>query len=256
MRKLIHAALVAAIVIGGVASAYAAPVLVAGWDFSQYYADAVHSIDGGQTAAPSDIRANYSSLDPNGAGAEAAAFGVFHLPFTPVGDASEPLLPTAVPGTGSLQPNLAQGPYNQFTVLLAENQASQSDLAMLAVLTTSIVFEADLTSVPQTGSGWQITLAAATQLGAGTVQVEFSTNGTSYVSLGTTNVTTSAIAFSSAVQGVSSDRAFFRLTMSPSVVIDNVGITADLSVVPEPATATLLAAGLLGLGLLGRRRRA
>jgi hypothetical protein len=255
MRKLHLAALVAAAAFSA-ASANAAPVLVAGWDFSQYFLDSVHSIDGGNTAAPADIRANYSSLDPNGAGAQAAAFGVYHLPFTPVGDASEPLLPTAVPGTGSLLPNIGQGPYNNFSVLQAEGQASQSDLAMVAMQATSIVFEADLTSVPQTGDGWQITLAAATQFGTGTIQLEFSTDGSSYVSLGTQNVATSAISFSSTAQAVTSDRAFFRLSLSPAVVIDNVGITANLTTVPEPATAALLAAGLLGLGVFGRRRRA
>jgi hypothetical protein len=238
----------------GVAGSAEAASLVAGWDFSQYFADSVHSIDGGNTAAPADIRANYSNLDPNGAGAEAAAFGVYHLPFTPIGDASEPLLPSAVPGTGSLQPNLAQGPYDQLTVLANEGQVSQSELAMLAVQTTSIVFEADLTSVPLIGSDWQITLAGATQLGTGTIQIEFSTDGVAYASLGSVNVATSAIALSSAVQAVSSDRAFFRLTLSPSVLIDNVGITANLTTVPEPSTAALLAAGLLGLVHLGRRR--
>ena len=253
MKRITRAALVAAMFMAS-ASANAAS-LVAGWDFSQYFADSVHSFDG-TTAAPADIRANYSSLDPNGAGAQAALFGVYHLPFTPVGDATEPLIPTAVPGTGALLPNLSQGPYNNFSVLALEGQASQSDLAMVAVQATSLIFEADLRSVPETGDGWQITLAAATQLGGGTVQIEFSTDGTTYVSLGTTNVTTSAIAISTSAQAVTSDRAFFRLSLSPSVVIDNVGITADLTSVPEPTTAALLAAGLLGLGHLGRRRRA
>jgi hypothetical protein len=252
MKRITHAALIGATFLAA-ASANAAS-LVAGWDFSQYFADSVHSIDGGNTAAPAEIRANYSSLDPNGAGGEAATFGVYHLPFTPVGDATEPLIPTAVPGTGSLLPNIGQGPYNNFSVLALEGQASQSDLAMVAVQATSLVFEADLTSVPQTGSGWQLTLAAATQLGGGTVQIEFSTDGTTYVSLGTTNVTTSAIAISTSAQAATSDRAYFRLSLSPAVVIDNVGITADLTTVPEPTTAALLGAGLLGLLRFGRRR--
>jgi hypothetical protein len=255
MRKLIHFSAAAGLALAVSGSASAAPVLIAGWDFSQYFADSVHSIDGGNSAAPSDIRANYSSLDPNGAGAQAAAFGVYHLPFTPVGDASEPLLPTSVPGTSSLLPNMSQGPYNNFSVLALEGQASQSDLAMVAVQATSLVFEADLSSVLQSGADWQITLAAATQLGTGTIQIDFSADGTTYVSLGTTNVTTSAIAFSTVAQATASDRAYFRLSLSPSVVIDNVGITANLvPQVPEPSIAVLLGAGLLGLGYLGRRR--
>jgi hypothetical protein len=251
MKKLTLAVAAAALSLGVSTSASAAS-LVAGWDFSQYFADSVHSIDGGNTAAPSDIRANYSSLDPNGAGAEAAAYGVYHLGFTPVGDASEPLLPFS----GSLLPNINQGPYNNFIILALEGQASQSDLSMIAVSTVSLVFEADLSSVPQSGSDWQITLAGATQLGAGTISIEFSTNGTTYVSLGSTPVSTSAIAFSSAPQAGMSDRAFFRLTLSPNVIIDNVGISANLVTVPEPATASLLAAGLLGLVRFGRRRSA
>ncbi len=253
MKNFTRAIAALALTMGVSASASAAP-LVAGWDFSQYFADSVHSIDGGNTAAPSDIRANYSSLDPNGAGLQAQAFGVYHLPFTPVGDASEPLLPTAVPGSGSLLPNIGQGPFNNFSVLQLEGQASQSDLAMVAVQTTSIVFEADLTSVLQAGADWQITLAGATQSGAGTIAIEFSTDGTTYVSLTTANVASSAIAISTVAQPVTSDRAFFRLTLSPTVVIDNVGISANFVAVPEPSTAALLALGLLGLARIGRRR--
>ena len=141
-----------------------------------------------------------------------------------------------------------QGPYDGMEFASRRSEIRNPD--------GSLVFEADLTSVPQAGSDWQITLAGATQLGTGTIGIEFSTNGTTYVSLGSTSVSTSAIAFSSAAQAGTSDRAFFRLTLSPSVVIDNVGISANFVTVPEPATASLLAAGLLGLVRFGRRRSA
>lgn len=254
MRNLKHA--VSAIVFssGLAMSAHAAP-LVAGWDFSQYFSDSVHSIDGGLTAAPSDIRSNYSSLDPTGAaGAESAAFGAMHLPFTPVGDATEPFLPYAVPGQGSLTPNGGQGPYDNHPLLAFEGQASQNLLSMLAVSAVSIVFEADLTSVPQAGQDWQITLAGATQGSAGSISIEFSTDGSSYASLGAFSVSSNAIEISTQAQAVLSDRAFFRLTLGQGVVIDNVGISANLFSVPEPAVASLLAAGLFGLVRFGRRR--
>jgi hypothetical protein len=252
MRKLTHAVLAAALALGAAVSANAAPVLVAGWDFSQYYSDSVHSIDLGQTAAPADIRANYSSLDPNGAGAEAAALGVYHLPFTPVGDASEPLLPTA----GNLAPNQAQGPYNNYSVLANEGQVNTNDLAMLAVSATSIVFESDLRGVPEIGNDYQISLAGKSTSGSGSIGVEFSTDGTVFVSIGSLSLTGSAALLQSAIQtlGSAADRAFFRLTLSPGAVIDNVGISASLLTVPEPSTALLLAAGLFGLARIGRRR--
>jgi PEP-CTERM motif len=252
MRKLTYVLLAAALGLGAAATANAAPVLVAGWDFSQYYSDSVHSIDLGASAAPADIRANYSSLDPNGAGAQAAAFGVYHLPFTPLGDASEPLLPTA----GNLAPNQAQGPYNNYSVLTNEGQVNTNDLAMLAVSATSIVFESDLRGVPQIGNDYQLSLAGRSTSGTGSIGIEFSTDGTAFVSIGSFALTGSAALLQSAIQtlGAAADRAFFRLTLSPDAVIDNVGISANLTTVPEPTTALLLATGLLGLVRCGRRR--
>ena len=52
---------------------------------------------------------------------------------------------------------------------------------------------------------------------------------------------------------MTSDTAFFRFVLPTGAVIDNVGIVAE---VPEPATLTMLFAGLSGLTAFGRRRRA
>lgn len=250
MKNFTRSLAVSALVLSA-SSANAA--LIAGWDFSQYFSDGVHSFDG-STAAPADVQANYSSLDPNGAGAQAAAFGTLHLPFVPVGDGSEALLPAFVSPFGSLQPNLGQGPYDQLTLLTNEGQVSANTLSMVATQQVSIVFEANLTSVPQTGSDWSVTLAAATQGGAGSILIEFSSDGVAYASLGSFAVSSSAIAISANAALGTSDRAFFRLTLSQGTIIDNVGLSANLTAVPEPAVASLLAAGLFGLARFGRRR--
>ena len=77
--------------------------MVAGWDFSQYFADGILSIDG--NAYTGVLSANYSDLDPTqGAGAESAAFGTLYLDgqfgSTNVqpGSGSEPILPSGALG--------------------------------------------------------------------------------------------------------------------------------------------------------------
>ena len=55
------------------------------------------------------------------------------------------------------------------------------------------------------------------------------------------------------------DNAFFRLGFivggrQPDAQIDNVTISGDVTLIPEPGTAALLLLGLTGLGMAGRRR--
>jgi hypothetical protein len=243
--------LLAALAVSVASAGSADASLVAGWDFSQYL-DNTYTLDGA-TAAPDTLSANYSGLDPTfGAGAESAAFGRMRLPFTPVGDGSEPFLPSA----GSLTPNLGlptPNPFDSLTILASEGQALQSLLNMLAVQSVSVVFEADLSSIPQAGSDWQISLASVldTSVTSGSITFSFSSDGVNYSPLGSLAVTGTAGVLTTNAIAATSDRAFFKLDLTPGVRIDNVGI---LATVPEPLTASMLIAGLGGLALMGRRR--
>ena len=255
MMKLKHLALAVAVSAASAPSAHAA--LVAGWDFSQYLSGGqILSTDG--VTLSDTLAANYSSLDPTfGAGAESAAFGRMVLPFPLVGDGSEPFLPVS----GSLTSNLSASTpfvFDSHTILASEGQIFQELLRMAVTETVSVVFEADLTSVPEIGSDWVLSFGAQNMPGENNsvITVEFSTDGVSYVGVGSANVNAVDTAFSFNLAGTQSERAFVRLGFQSGASIDNVGISANLATVPEPATAALLAAGLIGLGRFGRRRRA
>jgi hypothetical protein len=127
---------------------------------------------------------------------------------------------------------------------------------MAAYSTVSVVFEANLTTVPQTGSNWSLSFGAQILPGTNNsaITVEFSTDGIAWNSVGSANVSAVDTAFTFALATSQSDRAFVRLGFQPGASIDNVAILADLTTVPEPAVASLLAAGLFGLARFGRRR--
>ncbi len=226
--------------------------MVAGWDFSQYFGDGLLSIDGATFG--NTLAANYSDFDPTfGAGAEAAAFGTLYFDgsfgssSTPT-DGTGPFVPSAS-APGSLTSNLdAPGgvPFDSSTVLLNEGQIFFNELAMLATAGVNVVFEADLSSVPDTGSNWSVSFAGKTFSGTSMVGVEFSSDGSAYTDLGSVELTTTDTLFTVDLDAAISETGYVRLSFSPSGLdqpfIDNVAIH-----VPEASVTAQAVAAMLGL---------
>jgi hypothetical protein len=257
-------------------SAQAAPMLVAGWDFSQY-SPGFLSTDFGNSLTDV-LPSNYSDLDDvgelglgNGSG-----YGTMHLDGlfgsfdTPL-NGSDPFRPLA-PGL-TLNTNMAavagvlmgSGPAG--IALQNDGQADFQDVRMVARGTGApspldVVFEVDL-GTSFLGSAWQLDFAGQTspaQTLGSSVAVAFSTDGSTYNPIGTAALTTAEQVFSFALGGLDLDQIFVRLsfTGSNSILpsIDNFTLKAEVTPVsaPEPGTALLTVSGLLGLGVFGRRR--
>ena len=250
----------------GLAASLSSPAsasTIAGWDFSQYVGSSFLSIDGGSFTNTLD--ANYSDLDPNGAGSESATFGTMLMDGSSGSTNVDPASASAqfIPTTDSLSSNLnapaVVGAFDSHTILLDEGQPFQSFLSMTAQGGVSVVFLADLTGDPQSGESWSVSFGGKTFSGSAQVGIEFSTNGSSYTSLGPVNLTAADTAFSVPLALTNTDTAYVRLTFPApgagglnQVIIDNLAINATL--VPEPGTTGLFLAGLLGLVRFGRRR--
>jgi hypothetical protein len=238
---------------------------IAGWDFSQYVGSSFLSIDGGSFTNTLD--ANYSDLDPNGAGFESAAYGTMLMDGSAGSTDVDPSSASAqfIPTTDSLASNLnapaLAGAFDSHTILLdpTEGQMFANFLSMTAQGGASVVFLADLTSDPQSGESWSVSFGGKTFSGSAQVGIEFSTDGSSFTSFGSVNLTTADTAFSVPLGVGSTDTAYVRLTFGApgagglnQAIIDNLAINATL--VPEPGTTGLFLAGLLGLVRFGRRR--
>jgi hypothetical protein len=245
-----------------VASPALAVSMVAGWDFSQYAGDSFPSLDGENLVNTLD--SNYSDLDPTqGAGTESAAFGTMFLngqfgsTDTNFGD----FIPSAA-NPGSLASNLGApggANFDSQIVLQSEGQLAFNQLTMTALSASTVVFEADLSSVPETGNNWTVTFGGRTNTGSSIVQVQLSLDGINFGSAQQANFTTNDTPFSFAFGTGSSEKAYVRLSFATPgaaqlAFLDNVSISADLTTVPEPATAALLLTGLAGLARIGRRR--
>jgi hypothetical protein len=240
--------------------------LIAGWDFSQYFSAGLLSTDGATFTDTLD--ANYSSLDPTGnAGAESAAFGTMFMDGTngssDVDEASAGAAFTAT--SGSLASNLgapSPNPFDSLTVLSAEGQTFTSLLSMTAQSAVSVVFQADLGSIADVGSNFELSLGARTFSGVTTVGVEFSLDGLTYDPVTTLNLDATDTPFTGiALGGTGLNAAWVRLNFSDPIgggdgqaIIDNLALSADLGpAVPEPGTLALVGSGLLGLYIRGRR---
>jgi len=244
--------------------ALAATMMVAGWDFSQYSTDGFLSLD--EVDLVNTLDSNYSEFDPTfGAGEESRPFGTMHLDGqfgstnTPL-DFADPFVPSAAAG-GSLLSNKTFPPgadFDSFSILLSEqDQQFANPFAMTAVAAVTVVFEADLTSLPgtQLGTEWSVSFGARTFAGTSSIGIEFSTDGVTFNPFGSVALTTVDTPFNLIFGGAPSEKAYVRMSFNPvgtaQPFIDNLAITAN---VPEPTTAALLGAGLLGLARIGRRR--
>jgi hypothetical protein len=245
--------------------------MVAGWDFSQYFADGILSIDG--AAYTDTLSANYSDLDPtSGAGAESANFGTLYLngqfgsTNVMAGSGSEPILPSVAVG-GSLSSNIgAPGgslDFDTWSIVQNEGQLYANSLALTGAGAASAVFGADLSALTSIGSDWVLTFGARTFSGVSELGIDFSTDGVAYTSLGTVALTNLDTLYSVNLGAASSETGFVRFDfVTPGTggagqqFIDNVAINANVALVPEPGTALLCGLGMIGLGIAGRRRPA
>jgi hypothetical protein len=261
--------LLAALALSAFGANPAQAAMVAGWDFSQYFADGALSIDGATFTGT--LSANYSDLDPtSGAGAESANFGSLYLngqfgsTNVNAGSGTEPILPSGAVG-GSLASNIsAPGgslDFDSWATVQNEGQVYANSLALTGVGAASAVFEATLSALAATGSNWVLTFGARTFTGVSELGIDFSTDGATYTSLGTVALTNLDTPYSVNLGAASSPTGFVRFDfVTPGAggdgqqFIDNVAINANVAAIPEPGTAFLFGLGMLGLAVTGRRR--
>lgn len=256
------------IVVSAALACPAQAAMVAGWDFSQYFTDGLLST--GDETLTDTLPANASNFDPTfGVGSASSNYGTMYIngqfgsTDSPLDLETDPFVPSAAAG-GSLVSNInapvfaanpTSIPFDQCAVLQVEGQQSCNLLTMTALSAASVVFEA---TPPNSGIDWSLALAGKTLSGVASVGVEFSGNGTDFVSFGSLNLTTLDTLFTvNFGPGQETDNAYVRLSFANPVggqqaFIDNLAISA--TVIPEPGTALLLIAGLTGIARFGRRR--
>ena len=204
--------------------------------------------------------------------------GVMNCERRPIG-VNEPLKPAgcAVPNVdGPVRSNKKEpwarpgkNSFDAYSVLRTEGQQYQNALAMRATNSVSAVFKGDAGS-PQPQSAWSVSFGGKVETGAGdnggqfscdptgasectaTVSVEYSTNGSSYTSLGSVQLTSADTRYEVPLAVNTSQTGYVRLGIAPGAggalpIIDNVAL-------PEPGATISLVSGVLGLLALRRRR--
>jgi hypothetical protein len=257
---------------------------IAGWDFTQYTgAGSLQISEDPNTFEPitrNTLKANYSDYDASfGAGGDSQPFGTMWMNGTNGSTLVDPdngiFLPTGNSLTVSLSTPDNETPVGDVAFdasagvlqvgagnyLAGTGQDYRNLLSMRALSNVSVVFEANLSVLgPQFSvENWSITFDGISSTATSNVTVEFSTDGVTYAPLTTAILGAAAAAFTRSVVGNPGDNAFFRLGFTstganPIPRIDNVSISGDVTVIPEPGTAALLLLGLAGLGVAGRRR--
>jgi len=244
---------------------------VAAWDFSQYAISGFLTTDADTFALTQTLDANYSDLDPNRLGSPADQFGTMYLNGD-FGSTDAALEDDFVPNSNDLTLNkdalddetvLIGDPSSLIILDAIEGQANTNPLGFGPDINGnggSVVFGAELSSVPELGQGWSLSFAGLTQSGGTSeVGVEFSTDGVNFQSLDPFVLEANAAVFETSALGGPTDEAFFRLTFADSISetfpsIDNVAISATL--VSEPARDLAMAGALLVvLGLYVYRGR-
>lgn len=238
--------------------------MIAGWDFSQYFADGALSIDGAEYT--NVLSANYSNLDPTGgAGAESAAFGTLYFngafgssnvdPST--SSQLAPIAPSLTTNVNAPVVGGALNPFGSYDLLISEGQAYATDLSLQIQSAVSFVFAAYTNTIPGLGSDWSVSFGGQTISGTSSVGIEFSTDGITYVSFGSRTLTNLDTQFSVDLGDLPSEAAFVRFNVDPTGVgtrIDNMAVNGTIvPPVPEPATAVLIGMGLAAFATLRRR---
>lgn len=249
-----------------VASANA--TLVAGWDFSQYVGSGFNSTNGADFVGEGNAQANYSDLLTPSPDIAAATYGSIYFDGSNGSfDGANGFASTISPFSGSLTSALVQtadlNPFDSHAQLANSGQGATQFLSLATTVNEAIVFSADVSSLGQAGSGWQLNFAALDSTDTSSITWEVSTDGVNYNSLGvTSSLTTTDAAFqvNAGATYDNEDQIFFRGTFSgvdTQALIDNVGISATggLSVVPEPSTYAAIF-GAIALAFAVSRRRA
>lgn len=288
MKVRISLLLAASLLISG--AAQSAPLL-AGWDFSQWGSGITNPNTG--TGRQSVLKSNYSDLDTDpiqvtgdlfpGLGYYSADQGTLYIngqygSYTTPASGSLPL--RNIVNNINLNTNGSTGPGG--AVILMGDASAGNGLQYAEgppasqqffnanrfgagappsgfTGTLDAVFALNLTDV--VANSIRMSFAGVTNSSTSPLNVQWSADGASYTSLNLFNLTSTPDVYTTDTLNLPSavSQLFFRVQFQGSnpilPTIDNVQIRADsVTAIPEPGTLLLLASGLGGLAVMGRRR--